>query len=110
MRQMFRNAKAITYRDGKLNIFGFNSKGEYGFEDGFEDKKMSVSAALKEARIDNIDLPPEIGKALGEGVAHLGEFGDQVDLPGFREGLEQFVNHTLDVRAQPRDHLGAEGS
>jgi hypothetical protein len=42
MRQMFKTSHAITYRDGRLNVFGFNTKGEYGFEDGMEDKKMSV--------------------------------------------------------------------
>src|ERR1035437_378705 len=64
MRQMFKTARAITYRDGRMNIFGFNAKGEYGFEDGFEDKKMSLQGAMKEAGIERIELPPSVKKAL----------------------------------------------
>src|SRR5213596_3365057 len=64
MRQMFKTSRAITYRDGRLNVFGFNAKGEYGFEDGFEDKKMPPQAAMKEASIDKIELPPSVKKAL----------------------------------------------
>ena len=67
MRQMFKTSRAITYRDGRLNIFGFNAKGEYGFEDGFEDKKMPLSAAMKEAGIDGIELPASVKKALEAG-------------------------------------------
>src|SRR5882672_255087 len=43
MRQMFKTARAITYRDGKMNIFGFNAKHQYGFEEGFEDHKMPLT-------------------------------------------------------------------
>lgn len=64
MRQMFKTSRAISYRNGRLNVFGFNTKGEYGFEDGFEDKRMTLQAALKEAGIEKIEFPPAIGKAL----------------------------------------------
>jgi hypothetical protein len=67
MRQMFKTSRAITYRDGKMNVFGFNAKGEYGFEDGFEDRRMPLHKAMEEAGIDRINLPPDVIKALGEG-------------------------------------------
>ena len=67
MRQMFKTSRAIAYRDGRLNVFGFNVKGEYGFEDGFEDRKMSLRAAMEEAGIDKIELPADVKKALNEG-------------------------------------------
>ncbi len=67
MRQMFRTSKAITYRDGKMNVFGFNAKKQYGFEDGFEDKPMKLAEALVYAGIDKLDLPPDVRKRLESG-------------------------------------------
>src|SRR5262245_55355179 len=32
MRQMFKTSKVTTYRHGKMNIFGFNEKKQYGYE------------------------------------------------------------------------------
>jgi hypothetical protein len=60
MRQMFKSSRAITYRDGQMNIFGFNTHRQYGFEQGFEDRKMPLADALKEAGIDNLALPVEV--------------------------------------------------
>src|SRR5438105_88069 len=31
MRQMFKESRFITYRDGRLNVFGFNENKRYGF-------------------------------------------------------------------------------
>src|SRR5207302_8714898 len=77
MRKMFKTSRAITYRDGKLNIFGFNAKGEYGFEEGFEDRKMSLGAAMKQAGVDNLMLPPEVKKGLEGGQnGFTGVLGD----------------------------------
>ena len=47
MRGMFETAYFVTYREGKLNIFGFNEKGNYGFAEGYKDKKTSLDIALK---------------------------------------------------------------
>src|SRR5439155_25855781 len=55
MRQMFRTSKAVTYRDGLLNVFGFNSKKQYGFEEGFENKKIGPQEALRLAGIEHIE-------------------------------------------------------
>ena len=98
MRQMFKTSSAITYRDGRLNVFGFNAKGEYGFEDGLEDKKVSLQAALKEAGIDKIELPPSVKKALQAGetgfTVVVGEQPEKVKGTANRNGLvERLVFH-----------------
>jgi len=67
MRQMFKQSHFITYRSGKLNIFGFNENKRYGFAKGFKDKKTSSDNALKTAEIYHIDLPSNIRKNILEG-------------------------------------------
>ena len=37
MRQMFKQSHFITYRAGKLNVFGFNENKRYGFAEGFKE-------------------------------------------------------------------------
>ena len=60
MRKMFNISHFITYRDGYLNIFGFNDHRKYGFAEGFKDKKISPNLVLKMANIDG--FIPEIVK------------------------------------------------
>src|SRR5258708_14273441 len=60
MRQMFKSSRAITYRDGLMNIFGFNSRRQYGFEEGFENRKMSIADALQHASLDKVAIPKEV--------------------------------------------------
>jgi hypothetical protein len=67
MRQMFKTSQAITYRNGKLNIFGFNSKRQYGFEEDYEDRSMSAQEAMKKAKIDNILFPVDVKSKLISG-------------------------------------------
>src|SRR6266403_212933 len=67
MRQMFKTSQAITYRQGRMNIFGFNTKRQYGFEEGFEDRKMSAEEALRKAGIDKIELPETVRAGLTSG-------------------------------------------
>lgn len=57
MRQMFNNSRFITYRDGKLNIFGFNENKKYGFVAGFEDTRVSLDDALNIANLDKSLIP-----------------------------------------------------
>lgn len=62
MRQMFKESYFITYRDGKLSVFGFNRNKKYGFaffgEKPFRDINMSPQKAIKFANIESI-LPAE---------------------------------------------------
>lgn len=64
MRQMFKTSEVITYRNGKLNIFGFNTQKQYGFESGFEEKKMARVEAMNKAGIGGILIPDELEGAL----------------------------------------------
>jgi hypothetical protein len=68
MRQMFRTSRAVTYRDGLLNIFGFNAQRGYGFEEGFENRKIGIDEALAKAGIEKLGLPKEIIKELRDGL------------------------------------------
>jgi len=67
MRQMFKTSRIITYRNGKLNIFGFNEKKQYGYEAGFDNINMSLDAALKLANLTDLQLPAKIWEKLGTG-------------------------------------------
>jgi hypothetical protein len=57
MRQMFQVSYFVTYKDGKLNIFGFNERKKYGYAEGYKDKKMSVPDALEFAGLGKLDVP-----------------------------------------------------
>lgn len=67
MRQMFKHSYFITYRSGKLNVFGFNESRRYGFAKGFKDKKVGADDAMKYAEIYDMDLPPTIRKSILSG-------------------------------------------
>lgn len=60
MRQMFRQSRFITFRNGKLNVFGFDDERRYGYAAGFEDVKVSIDEALRYAQVDDLDIPQEV--------------------------------------------------
>lgn len=62
MRQMFRTSQFITFRNGKLNVFGFNEKHQYGFAQGLDDVEMSLQAALKFAGLENLKIPSSVSR------------------------------------------------
>lgn len=57
MRQMFDRSYFLTYRQGKLNVFGFNERRKYGFAKGLKDKPCSPKEAMKLAGLNELDLP-----------------------------------------------------
>ena len=61
MRQMFTESRFITYRNGKLNVFGFNKDKRYGFDETYQNRLMGVRRALELANLTDL-LPslPEI--------------------------------------------------
>lgn len=69
MRQMFKQSYFITYKSGKLNVFGFNANRRYGFAKDFKDKKVNPDDALRFAEIYDMDFPPNVRKAILKGVA-----------------------------------------
>src|SRR2546427_295020 len=67
MRQMFNTSRFITYRDGRVNVFGFNEKKKYGFAEGYENPKMSSRKAMDLAGIIGITLPADVKKRFDGG-------------------------------------------
>jgi len=67
MRQMFQKSYFVTYKKGKINIFGFNENKKYGFAGGFRDKQVSLVEALRVADIDSETIPADVYKKLSEG-------------------------------------------
>jgi hypothetical protein len=65
MRQSFATSHFVTYKNGKLNVFGFNQERKYGFLEAHEDLAMSLADALDYAGIDLDSLPDEARKRLG---------------------------------------------
>lgn len=66
MRQMFKQSRFITYKDGLLNVFGFSENRKYGPAERYQDKKMTPKQALEYAEISNI-VPPGLKKKILNG-------------------------------------------
>jgi len=67
MRQMFLTSHFVTYKNGYLNIFGFNENRIYGFADGFKAHKIKPVEALKVAGIADIFFPNNIRESIMSG-------------------------------------------
>jgi hypothetical protein len=67
MRQMFNDSYFITYRDGKMSIFGFNKKKNYGYiiidDKEMKDVPISPDEAILFAKISDI-IPEKISKLI----------------------------------------------
>lgn len=57
MRSAFETSRFVTYRAGRLNVYGFNKKKQYGFQEGYENVAIGLDAALAIADIDADALP-----------------------------------------------------
>src|SRR3989344_3738849 len=64
MRQMFKESRFITYKEGILNIFGFSDRKKYGYAKGFQDKKMTPKEAVEFAEITDLRIPTEVQKRI----------------------------------------------
>ncbi|MFA6486130.1 MAG: hypothetical protein WCX97_01595 [Candidatus Magasanikbacteria bacterium] len=67
MRQMFEKSHFVTYKDGKINIFGFNENRKYGFADGFKNKKANPKEAFSIANIEDLNFPKGVKEQIVEG-------------------------------------------
>jgi len=67
MRQMFSSSRFVTFRDKRLNIFGFNERKKYGFAKGFEDVRVPTRKALDLADFPRPMLPDVIKKRFEDG-------------------------------------------
>ena len=66
MRQSFKTSRFITYREGKLNVFGFNEDRRYGFLQDHENREMKLDEAIEYAGIDIDTLPEAARQRLGQ--------------------------------------------
>jgi hypothetical protein len=64
MRQMFKSSYFITYKDGLLNIYGFNENKKYGFASEYKNLKVSPKKAIEIAGISNLSIPSNIYKKI----------------------------------------------
>jgi hypothetical protein len=97
MRQMFKESRFITYKEGVLNIFGFSAQRKYGFAEGYHEKKMTPKQAIEFAEIvavipsdmKNKIMDQQTGFTLVQGVGPEGVRG-KFKVP--RE-IERLKNH-----------------
>lgn len=64
MRQMFDRSHFVTYKNGKISIFGFNEGRKYGFADGFKNKSVDLKKALSIAGINDVHFPDDVKSKL----------------------------------------------
>jgi len=90
MRENFLHSEFITYRDGRLTVFGFGSDKRYGFDDRYEGSHVAPTEALHIANLDpsRPDIPDDVRRRLqsgdpqlcrftvvrGEGFRHVGQW------------------------------------
>lgn len=67
MRQMFQQSHFVTYRNGKINVFGFNENRKYGFDPEFKEKKIAFEEALKVADLSQLNIPKDVLENLKSG-------------------------------------------
>lgn len=68
MRQMFESSYFITYRDGKLNVFGFNERRKYGYAKDYKERAFSPQDALTFAGLGKPALSDEVREKIMKGA------------------------------------------
>lgn len=109
MRQMFKQSRFITYKEGLMNVFGFSENRMYGFAEGFEDKKMKPKEALEYAEIANI-VPTDLKNKILNGetgftlVQGIGPEGVKGKFKVVRE-IERLKDHPQSRRILLRSNV-----
>lgn len=67
MRQMFKESRFITYKQGLLNIFGFSENKKYGYAKGFKNKAMKPKEALQFAEVADLPIPTTLKEKILSG-------------------------------------------
>lgn len=67
MRQMFQQSYFVTYKYGKINVFGFNENRKYGYVEEYKEKKCSLDEALKVAGLEKLLIPNPILRMIERG-------------------------------------------
>lgn len=60
MRQMFKESYFVTYKDEKLNIYGFSPNRKYGFANNYHDIPLKPSEAMELADLTSLPVPKEL--------------------------------------------------
>lgn len=99
MRENFLSSEFITYRDGRLTVFGFDNDKQYGFDDRFRGTSVEPGQALKIAGLDPeaMDIPPSIRTRLQSGDPDLCRF-TVVRGTGFRHARQWHKRETFDTQ------------
>jgi hypothetical protein len=110
MRQMFKESRFITYKEGLLNIFGFSDNKKYGYAKGYQDKKIAPSDALKFAEIADMPFPQHIKQKVLSGetgftvVQGIGPEGVKSKFRVTRE-VDRLKNHPQSHRILLRSNV-----
>lgn len=107
MRQMFKESRFITFKDGVLNVFGFSENKKYGYAKGFNNKKTTPKAALEFAEINDLPIPKTLKEKILSNktgftvVQGIGPEGIREKFKINKE-LERFKNHPQSRRILER--------
>ena len=107
MRQMFKESRFITYRDSRLNVFGFNENKRYGFDKTYEDKHASLKRALEVADLGSLVsyLPFSVRRRMDAGhcgfTVVVGEAPHKIK----RRNAPKSILQRLVVHPQARRHV-----
>ncbi len=71
MRQMFEQSYFVTYRNGRVNVFGFSPKKRYGYDVTNKDRRASAADARALAGLDTDTLPQWIARRLGRAATRF---------------------------------------
>lgn len=67
MRQMFKESYFITYKSGKLNIYGFSPNKKYGFANDYHDIRLKPAEAMELAGLTSPTLSKDLREAILSG-------------------------------------------
>ncbi len=95
MRENFKRSEFITYRDGRITVFGFDESKRYGFDERYRGTEVSTEDARAIAGLDpeRADIPTEVRGAVassdpthchftivrGRGLRHPGQWSRTED-------------------------------
>lgn len=112
MRQMFKESYFITYKNSKLNIYGFSPNKRYGFANNYKDVQMKPQEAIKFADITSLPVPKEVLEKIFAGktgftvVRGIGPLGMINKIQSYRI-CEKIRNHPQVRKYLERIHVGA---
>lgn len=76
MRENFKRSEFITYRDGRITVFGFDESKQYGFDERYRGAEVAPTEARAIAGLDpnRADLPEAVRAAVASDDPHACHF------------------------------------